>query len=508
MAVFAAAVLLGVWLLVDPHTPDLAGQAYRVSLFRQLGFAVWDEHWYAGHNVPGYSLLFPPVAAAIGMRATACICVLASAALFQRIVHTVYGRAALWGAVAFAFAAAADVWIGRLSFALGVALGLGAVLAFVRRRPLLAAGFAALCAAASPVAGVLLALGGVSALKRRSVLALSVPAVAVAVALAALFPEGGSEPYPFTSLLATLGVLGAFVLALPPRQRPLRVGAAIYLLAVLLSLAISSPLGSNVERYGVLLCGPLLLCAALQARVRHPVRIATVAVAVAAWGVWVAWGPARETSKVSRDESTNAAYYEPVKRFFSGQPVRVEVPLLRSRWEAALLAPSVSLARGWEKQLDERYDRVLLSSGLNAASYKRWLDENAVSFVALADAPLDSSSAAEGRLIRAGLPYLRQVFSSRHWRIYAVAGATPLVTGPGGVIALGHNRVQLLAFAPGTLLVRVHYSRYLTVSRGEGCVTSAPGGWTDVVARAPGRITVRALFSLAAALGSQPACSA
>jgi hypothetical protein len=506
-SVLAAAALLGVWLLVDPHTPDLAAQAYRVSLFRQLGFVVWDEHWYAGHDLPGYSLLFGPIAAAIGLRLTACVCVLASAVLFGRIARAVYGSAGGWGAVAFAFAAAADAWIGRLSFALGVTFALGAVLALVRRRVLLCALLAALCSAASPVAGVLLAVAGVSALKPRALLALAAPALAVAGALAALFPEGGSEPYPFRSLLATLGVLGLFVLALPPRQRVLRTGAVIYLLASLLSLAISSPMGSNIERYGVLLCGPLLLCAAAQARVRRPARVAAVAAAVAAWGVWVAWGPARETSKVLGDRSTEAAYYEPVKRFFAGAPVRVEVPLTRSRWEAALLASSVSLARGWEKQLDERYDRVLLSTGLDAASYKRWLDENAVSYVALPDAPLDPSSADEGRLIRAGLPYLRQVFASRHWRVYAVAAATPLVSGPGGVIALGHNRVRLLAFAPGRLLLRVRYSRYLTMSRGEGCVARAPGGWTELIARAPGRLTVRALFSLPAAFGSQRACS-
>ena len=58
--------------------------------------------------------------------------------------------------------------------------------------------------------------------------------------------------------------------------------------------------------------------------------------------------------------------------------MRVEVPLTRSHWEAALLAPSVSLARGWEKQLEERYDAVLLGPGLTAAAYSRWLHEQAV----------------------------------------------------------------------------------------------------------------------------------
>ena len=506
-AVFASA-LLAAWLVVYPHTPDLAGQVYRASLFEQLGFVIWDEHWYAGHDVPGYSLLFPAIAAGIGLRLTAFLSVLASAVLFQRVAVSLFGRAGTWGAVAFAFAAAGDVWIGRIAFALGVAFALAAALALIRDRPLLCAALAALSAAASPVAGVLLALAALSALRPRPVLALALPSLAVAGGLVALFPEGGSEPYPFTSLLATLGVLALFALALPRRQPRLRAGAGIYLVACVLSVELSTPMGANIERYGVLLCGPLLLCAAAQARVRNPLRVATVAAALAAWAAWVAWGPVREARKVARDPSTSAAYYAPVIGFFGQAPVRVEVPLTRSRWEAALLAPTVSLARGWEKQLDERYDRVLLSEGLNAASYDRWLRDNAVTYVALPDAPLDQSSEAEGRLIRSGLPYLREVFASPHWRVYAVTNATPLLQGDAQLVALGHNRARLKVFAPGKLLLRVRYSRYLTVSLGSACVAEAPGGWTEVLARESGPVSVRALFSLSAALGRQEKCPA
>jgi hypothetical protein len=233
-------------------------------------------------------------------------------------------------------------------------------------------------------------------------------------------------------------------------------------------------------------------------------------VALSVWAAWVCWGPVRETRAVAGDASTSASYYEPVERFLAraGGPVRVEVPLTRSHWEAALLAPSVSLARGWEKQLDERYDRVLLRGGLTAASYERWLRANAVSYVALPDTPLDPSSAQEGRLIRGGLGYLQQVFASPHWRIYAVAGAAPLLEGPARLVSLGHNRVRLLAYAPGNLLLRVRYSRYLTLSLGDGCVSEAPGGWTEVHARAPGPLTLRALFSLSRALGDTEACRA
>src|SRR5205807_10418359 len=160
--VAVAGLLLALWLIVDPHTPDLAGQVYRVNLFGQLGFSVWDEHWYAGHDLPGYSLLFPPLASLLGLRLTAGLALLASAVLGERLLRDLYGPAGRWGAVLFAAAAAGDVWIGRLAFALGVAFALAAGLAVVRRRRRWAALASAACAAASPVAGALLALAGVS----------------------------------------------------------------------------------------------------------------------------------------------------------------------------------------------------------------------------------------------------------------------------------------------------------------------------------------------------------
>jgi hypothetical protein len=513
----AAALLVG-WLIVNPRTPDLAAATYRVALFESIGAAVWDEHWYAGHDLPGYSLLFAPLAALIGLKLTAVLSALSSTALFQRLTLDVYGHPARWAGALFALAAAGDVWIGRLAFALGVTFAVAATLAFVRGRALPAALLAALCAAASPVAGILLALAAVThaavARSARTALVLAAPAVALAGALAALFPEGGWEPYPFLSLLATLLVAGAFLLALPPGQPLLRRGALVFVLACLLCVAIPTPMGSNIERYAVLLAGPLLLCAwrAERAAGIPAPRMATAALAAAlcVWAVWVVWGPVRETRAVLGNESTRASYYAPVERFLAAQPggpVRVEVPLTRSHWEAALLAPTVSLARGWEKQLDERYDRVLLAHGLTAASYEHWLRENAVAYVALPDTPLDPSSASEGRLIRAGLAYLREVFASAHWRMYAVTGALPLLSGPGRLSSLGHDTIALHAYAPGRFLLRVRFSRYLTLAHGSGCVARAPGGWTSVSVRVPGPVLVQARFSLSRALGLNGSCS-
>jgi hypothetical protein len=501
-------VLVVVWLLADPHTPDLAAQVYRAGLFDHSGFAVWDEHWYAGHHLPGYSLLLPPLASLLGLRLVGTLAVLASTALFERLIGDLYGLSARWGAVWFAIAAACDVWIGRLTFALGVTFALAAVLALVRERPRWALVLAMLCPAASPVAGVLLALAALThALARRSpraLLVLAMPVAAVVIALALLFPDGGFEPFPFRSFLATLAVVLAFLLALPPEQRLLRLGALLYLIACGLALLIHTPMGSNIERYGVLLAGPLLLCAWRG----RPAPGAVAALALIS--VWVLWGPVRETVAVAGSEATKAAYYAPVLGFLAnhgGALDRVEVPLTRSHWEAALLAPTVSLARGWEKQLDERYGRVLLTPNLTAAAYEDWLGEEAVSYVALPDTPLDPSSAQEGRLIRRGLSYLQEVFKSRHWTVYAVRKPTPLLEGPGKLTSLGHDTFTLQAAAAGNFLVRVHYTRYWTITSGSGCVAQAPGGWTYVTVRKPGMVFVAARFSLARALGLQGSCS-
>jgi hypothetical protein len=561
-----ALALLAAWLIVDPRTPDLAAAVYRLGLFRQLGFAVWDEHWYAGHHLPGYSLLFAPLASLLGLRLTCVLAVLASVVCFERLARRAYGSAARWGAAAFAVAAVADVWIGRVAFALGTALALAAMLAFTGGRAtatpaargreaqgratrawtVLAAVLAAACAAASPVAGALLALAAVtySLWKRspRAALVLAAPALAVVAAAALLFSEGGTEPFPIVSFAATVMVVIAFLWALPRDQPLLRLGGCVYLLACVLSLLVHSPMGSNIERYAVLLAGPLLLCALLSERTagrgegpraaarpsrraegpgaatrpspvpaavrRSPLPAAAALCLIAAW---VAWGPVRETRAVVGNESTRASYYAPVERFIAAQaradgPVRVEVPLTRSHWETALLAPSVSLARGWEKQLDERYDAPLLARGLTAASYERWLRAQAVSYVALPDTPLDHSSAQEGRLIRRGLPYLREVLAGPHWRIYAVAGATPLLRGPGRLASLGHDSFTLRADAPGLFLMRVHYTRYLALVQGAGCVRPAPGGWTFISTPQPATVTVAARFSLSRALGLAGPC--
>jgi hypothetical protein len=514
LALPLACVLVGAWLVLAPRSPDLAAQTYRATLFERSWFTLWDDNWYAGHHLPGYSLVFPWLALALGIRLVGAFAVLVSTFAFERIALTVYGPRARWGAACFALAAAGDVWIGRVTFALGVAFAMLTVLALVHERPWLAAGLTAVCAATSPVAGLLLALAGAThvLVTRRALcgLTLVAPAFLVVLPLEALFPEGGWEPFAASSVTATLAVTLAFLYAVPREERLLRVGALIYLGVTLLSI-LPTPMGSNIDRYAVLLAGPLALCALGRRGFRPAGRpLAAVIVAVAGIVVWTAWGPVRESSGVIGDPSTGAAFYTPLKRFLAthgGPLVRVEVPFTHSHWEAALLAPEYPLARGWERQLDTKNDPIFFKPPLTQSAYYAWLHDNAVSYVALPDVPLDGSSDEEAALIRAGVPYLREVFASAHWRVFAVRDPAPLISAPAILTGLGHDSFTLRFAKPGRSLVRLHYTRYWAISTGRGCVSSAPGGWTAVSVGVAGVVRVAARFSLARAFGLAGGCA-
>ncbi|HEY5286959.1 MAG TPA: hypothetical protein VIJ50_07625 [Solirubrobacteraceae bacterium] len=513
LAMVTAIVLVGSWLLLAPRSPDFAAQTYRATLFERFGFTVWDNNWYGGHHLPGYSLVFPWLALLLGIRLAGALAVLASTFAFERIALGEYGPRARWGAACFALAAAGDLWIGRVTFALGVMFAVFAVLALVRKRPWLAVLLTVLCTATSPVAGLLLALaGGTHVLVSRRALAgltLVLPVLAVVLPLEALFPEGGWEPFAASSIITTVAVTLAFLYAVPWEERLLRIGALIYLGVTFLSIA-PTPMGSNIARYAVILAGPLSLCVLGRDGFRRPGRpLASIVFAVGLIVVWTVWGPVRESAEVVGDPSTSAAYYVPLERFLDdhgGSLVRVEVPFTHSHWEADYLARRFSLARGWERQLDTKYDPLFFGGPLTASAYGAWLTGLAVSYVALPDVRLDGSSDEEAALIRKGLPYLREVFASRHWRVFEVLKPTPIASAPAVLSGLDHDSFTLRFATAGTSLVRLHYTRYWAFARGHGCIAPARGGWTNVSVKFPGVVRVQARFSLGRALWSAGSC--
>lgn len=207
--------------------------------------------------------------------------------------------------------------------------------------------------------------------------------------------------------------------------------------------------------------------------------------------------------------ATTIGYYRPLLSFLSqqgGPPFRIEIPFTRSHWEAYAVAPRFPLARGWERQLDIEFNPLFYNGTLTPGSYERWLHRSAVRFVAVADAPLDYSAVAERRLIDRGLAYLRPVWHSRNWRVYAVSDPTPIAQGAAVLSRLGSNSFSLQAQRPGTALVRIHFSPYWAIAAGSGCVAPA-GSFMRLIVRRAGAIRVSMQFSLSRLGAHSPRCT-
>ncbi len=99
----------------------------RPSTARGWGGAIWDDGWYAGHHVPGYSVLLPLLGAPLGARLTGALAAVAAAWAFARLVDGLPG--ARPGALWFAAGTATLLITGRTAFLLGAALAVGAALA-------------------------------------------------------------------------------------------------------------------------------------------------------------------------------------------------------------------------------------------------------------------------------------------------------------------------------------------------------------------------------------------
>ncbi|HEY7891301.1 MAG TPA: hypothetical protein VIC05_03750 [Solirubrobacteraceae bacterium] len=517
--------LLVLWLAWAPPSPDLAAAVYRAHLVSLDGFTLWDDNWYAGHYLPAYSLLFPALTLFIGLQGTGILAVTLSTFCFSRLAAMRFGARATRATLLFAVSATGDLFIGRITFATGVSFALLALLAETKRRHVLAALAAIACAAASPVAGLFLALVAAADLithyRWTRVVLLGVPALTLIGSMVVLFPEGGQEPFGFLSLLAACGAALALLILLPRTEVALRRGAWLYVGVLWLCYAVPSPMGSNSVRLGVLFAPAIFagtinveqvavaltgLRRRLAGRLGEPPALnPTVARIIFAtillWLVlWEVNGPVVQSLEASADPSTRVSYYTPVIRFLEskshGEPMRIEVPFTSSHWDAAILARRFALARGWERQLDTRDDALFYSGELTASSYHAWLSRTAVRFVALSDAPLDYSSRQEAGLIRGGLPFLHEVFASRHWRVYEVAGAMPLASGPGRLLAMGDDAFTLSATHAGGFLVRIHYTPYWQVISGEGTISETSDGWTYVNCPRQEKLTVEASFSL------------
>jgi hypothetical protein len=512
-----AAVLAAVYVIVSPATHDLAAHLFRAQLFASQGFGLWNNDWYGGHHILGYSVLFPALSALLTPQLAAALAAAPTAALFASLARRHFGPRAWVGALVFGAATAIDLYTGRLALAVGALPGLAAIVALDRGWSFTSAALAFVAALFSPVAALFVAIAAaghaLGALLTHRRLGPALPgagtaaaALAPVVALAIVFPEGGTEPFAFGTLLPLLVICVAALIVTPRDAVTLRAGIAVYAVAILIIYAIPSPIGSNADRLGTLLAAPL---AALLWWGRRPVLLALCAAPL----LYVGWqAPVADVSALSGDPSTSVAYYQPLLHFLTAQPggrhraFRIEIPFTNSHWEADRVAPTIPLARGWERQLDRADNPVFYGGHLTASSYERWLHTNAIRYVALPDAALDFSAGQEAALIEAGQPYLRPVMRSAHWRVYAVVHPTPLAQGAATVRAMGSDWVELHARRAGTVLLHVRFTPYWALSGAAGCVAPA-GDATRLTLRHAGPVRLAIRFAPGRIGATSPRCN-
>jgi hypothetical protein len=474
--------------------PDTPAQEYRVWLFEHGGARLWDDQWYGGHTIPGYSVLFPPLGAFFGVELLGALSCVASTVLVTRLlrgprVRTGHDLALVW----FAVATVANLVVGRMPFALGMAFGALALLGVRQRRGRLA-WFGAVCSSlASPLAGAFVLLIGVAligSMSRRRILPLVGAVSGIIVSM--IFPEVGVQPFPAITYLSLLVLVVGGLCVVPRTERAVRRGLFLWALAATVFFVVPSTMGGNIARPATLLAGPM----AAVILASRPRLLLIVAVPLIGWQI----GPIHGALATRGDPSASASYYTGLLTYLDrGEPVpagRVEVPFTRAHWEARYVAPHVPMARGWLRQLDSKYNSLFYDGTLDSQTYHDWLLQRGITYVALPNVELDPSAVAEDKLLRGGLPYLAPVWHDQNWRVWLVTDSTGLVQGPAALTELGVSSVAVRFAHPGVATVLVHFTPYWAISEGAACVFRAAGGWTGILTQSAGPVRLSARLSI------------
>src|SRR5256885_9690156 len=207
----AAGTVAALLAWLGPPGTDLAAHAYQRTLYLQHGFTLWNNFWSAGrYSFITYSLIYYPLAALLGIKLLAVATVATAALAFAVVLRREWGPIARLSSWTFAFVWAGMVLSGAFPFALGAALALLALWALQSGSRWAFGALAALTAAASPLAFLLLTfvLAGIGVARWRDARRLLVPAAiigsmaATEVVLWRLFADGGRYPFSLQELLA------------------------------------------------------------------------------------------------------------------------------------------------------------------------------------------------------------------------------------------------------------------------------------------------------------------
>ncbi len=476
---------------------DLSAQVARGHFVQTYGALPVDFRWYGGIFPFGYSLLTGPLNALIGSRGVGAVGSVLGAVAFAFLLVRTRVRRPLLGSILGAVCLVCNLVSGRTTFALGIAFGLLALCAVVldEVRPWLRLALlfvlAALSTAASPVAGLFTGLAGGALLltgRRRDGLALGLGAAVPMVAVAMLFRDGGIQPFSLDSAKLVIAMSIGVIFLVPPQYRVVRVGAMLAAVGLFALFLFPSPIGFNAARLTLLFAVPVV---AATANLNWS-RLALAILLICWWQPPLVLGDLGNAGNVAAHRPFFQPLMDELHRL--GPVGRVEVVPLHDHWESTYIADAVPIARGWERQVDVGRNGLFYGRSpagtLTGDRYLLWLYDNAVTYVALpVGSRLDNWGQEEAALIDATLPYLDYVWGNDNWQLYRVRSSNPLVSAPGVLVRSDATGVTFDMKRPGTVVIRVRWSRWLTLDGPQGCLTRADK-WTVGRIDKPGRYRV------------------
>ena len=501
---FAAANGLAFYL-IRPDVNDLwAARARASAASHGVGLTYWFS-WFGGGTTPGnYSVLTPYASAFIGTELLGALSALAAVALAAVAVRgTRYPVAATWVA---AVGAALNTWSGRVPFLFGMVFAVGAIIAVRAKRRGPAVLLTLVGILASPVAGAFICMGlsGTFLTTRtkeyRPIIAWTVGASCLALlGVAVLFGAPGPEPFSVAQL-AAVGLTQLWLLLGRPADH-LRTTLAASTLATLVLFFVPNGMGSNFSRFAYF-CLPAAVVATSSKRLRMALFAVTPVTIAATVGTVV------DLVNASRPISSVSYYTSLAHRLDKITDLsdyRVEVVNHGAHAGYDALLEHALLARGWETQEDHALNAALLHPDLDPVTYKVWLDNNAVGYVALPSSAVQDYP--EYTLVREHRPsYLHRIWRNADWQLYEVQTPTPIVGRPARV--LGHDQKSMTIRVPCTCAVpvRVRWSKFLAAQlQGAGkvghTVDAVPSvsaqvaddgsGWTTLTTKRPGVYVLR-----------------
>jgi hypothetical protein len=502
---FVPAVGLALYLILVPPVPDFAAQATRAEIFHKLGNITWWPGWYGGLELPTYSVIAPGVMATIGVATTGAL----ASAICMVCAHLLLRDSARPRAASVVFAASVllNLFGGRITFLVGLAAAMAAILAISRRHPWLAGIATVVSVLGSPLAGLFTGIVAAAVLlgdptRRREALVTGAATAASLGTLAVLFHDPGVMGSPPGQMF--LALLGLALVVVACDNRTIRVGAVIVAVGLVACLVVPNSVGLNLTRMVWLLAAPLIVGYGHRPD-RHVLALTALALIFPA--VDVSWQLAAADSP-----SASRSYYTPLLHQLHARMdtdrrlgQRIEVVEPQTKGAARYVGETMPVARGWERQADMTDNPIFYQKdALDAASYRHWLDSLAVAYVAVPNAQLDFASVDEAKLIAGGLPYLHAVWDNPDWTLYRVARSAPLVRN-AQVISMAGNQLRLWVEHPGRVPIQIRWSSHLAVLdasrpvsddvRAHGCLSQS-GQWIVLHAHRMGAYVLTSDFDV------------